>query len=186
MWQDSWRTGSSQVRATAVEGKGPHTLLSAPLDAAAPREILPLGLLDSLGAQGHELAFLDRGPRCRSLQIGQGTLEMGLDIACNEFIAVQHLFPCAPLSSLDQEAAKATALLVQTLDMRNQIVGRANARGASVYHRGDDLVGRTIDHCGESHGLLKVLALIASCPNTRLGHGLFAAIGQKHTHPHAP
>ena len=37
---------------------------------STPREVFPLGLLDSLGAQGHELAFLDCGPRCRSLQIG--------------------------------------------------------------------------------------------------------------------
>ena len=37
---------------------------------STPREVFLLGLLDSLGAQGHELAFLDCGPRCRSLQIG--------------------------------------------------------------------------------------------------------------------
>src|SRR2546426_4942157 len=111
---------------------------------------------------------------------------MRLHIACDELIAVQHLFPCAPLSSLDQEAAEATTLLVQTLDMRNQVVGRANAPGASVHHLVDDLVGRTVDHRWESHGLLKILALIASCPNACLGHGLFAAVGQKDSHRHAP
>src|SRR5262249_12299852 len=111
---------------------------------------------------------------------------MGLHITCHELIAVQHLFPCAPLSSLDQETAEATALLVQTLDVRNQVVRGANAPGASAHHRVDDLVGRTVDHRGESYGSLKVLALKASCPNTRLGHGLFAAVGQKDAHHHAP
>ena len=111
---------------------------------------------------------------------------MGLHIARYELIAVQHLLPRAPLGSLDQETAEATALLVQTLDVRNQVIGRPNAPGASLHHLVDDLVGRTVDHRGESHGLLKVLALIASCPNARLGHGLFAAVGQKDSHRHAP
>jgi hypothetical protein len=102
---------------------------------------------------------------------------MGFHIACDELITVQHLFPCAPLSSLDQETAEATALLVQTLDVRNQVIGRPNAPGASVHHLVDDLVGWTIDYRGQPHGLLKVLALIAPRPNACLRHGLFATVG---------
>src|SRR5262245_45944803 len=95
---------------------------------------------------------------------------MGLHIARDELIAVQYLLPRAPLSSLDQETTEAAALLVQTLDVRNQVVGRPNAPGASVHHLVDDLVRRTVNHRGEAHGLLKILALIASCPNARLVH----------------
>src|SRR4029450_640878 len=102
---------------------------------------------------------------------------MGLQIACHELIAVQHLFPCAPLGSLDQETAKATALLVQTFDVRNQVVRRPTAPGPPGPPLPDGLAGPPIDHPGESDGLLKVLALKPSCPNACLGHGLFATVG---------
>src|SRR5262245_2008525 len=111
---------------------------------------------------------------------------MGLHIAGHELIAVQYLLSRAPFSSLDQETAKATALLVQTLDMRNQVVRGANAPGPSLHHRIDDLVGRTVDHRGESYSSLKVLALKASCSHAGLGHGFFATVGQKDAHHHAP
>src|SRR5262249_5573918 len=111
---------------------------------------------------------------------------MGLHIACHKLIAVQHLFPCTPLGSLDQETAKATALLVQTLDVRNQVVRGTNAPGSSLHHRIDDLVGWTVNHRRESYGSLKVLALKASCSHACLGHGFFATIGQKDSHHHAP
>src|SRR6266851_7693643 len=124
--------------------------------------------------------------RARGLQIGQGALEVWLHVARDQLIAVQHLLPRAPLGGRDQEAAEATALLVQTLDMRNQIIGCANAPGAAVHHLVDDLVGRTIEHRGEPDGLLEILALIASRLEARMRHSLFATVGQIDVHRHAP
>src|SRR5574341_2277290 len=83
------------------------------LDTATAREVCSFGLLDGLGTQAHELVALGGGPGARGLQIGQGALEVGLDVARHQLIAVQHLLPRAPLSGPDQQATKATALLVE-------------------------------------------------------------------------
>ena len=95
---------------------------------------------------------------------------MGFDVTCNEFIAVQHLLPRCPLGGLNHEAAEAAAFLVQTLDVRNQIIRCADTPGPVFDHFINDFVSRTVD-LKESQGVFKVFALIVPRPDARLLKG---------------
>ena len=144
------------------------------------------GFVEGFGAEGHEVVAVAGGPFLGGFQVGEGVLELGHDVAGDEFVAVADLLAVGPLGGHDEQAAEAAAGLVQPMDGGDQVVGRAHAPGAAVDHGVDELVGRTVEGLLKAHGVFEVVALEASGTDAGLLDGFLAGLGDMNGHDQPP
>ena len=67
------------------------------------------GFVQRFGAEGHEVVAVAGGPFLGGGEVGEGVLELGHDVAGDEFVAVADLLTVGPLGGHDEQAAEAAA-----------------------------------------------------------------------------
>ena len=78
------------------------------------------GFVEGFGAEGHEVVAVAGGPFLGGGEAGEGVLELGHDVAGDEFVAVADLLAVAPLGGHDEQAAEAAAGFVEPMDGGDQ------------------------------------------------------------------
>src|SRR4029450_7160319 len=123
--------------------------------------VILAGLLNGTGPSRHQSLSTLSSPAVGRRGTHHRPLELGHDIARQQFVAVQHLVPRSPVDGLHEEATVPTAALFQTLDPRYAVVRRANNPKTGIGHKIDHLVQWAIKDRPPPVGTLRILPQIA-------------------------
>src|SRR5262245_33964457 len=123
--------------------------------------VILAGLLNGTGPSRHQsfstLSSPAVGRRCACHR----PLELGHDIACQQFVAVQHLVPWGPIDGLHEEATVPTAAFFQALDPFYAVVWCTDNPKTGISHKIDHLVQWAIKDRPPPIGTLRILPQIA-------------------------
>src|SRR5262249_25118974 len=114
-------------------------------------------LVNGTRAPCHQVLAPLSGPTVRRRSAEHRPLEVGHDIARQQFVAVQHLAPRGPVDGLYEEATIPTAALVQALDPLYTVVRRADNPITGIGHKIDDFVQWAIKDRPPPVGALRIL-----------------------------
>src|SRR5215510_15799032 len=102
--------------------------------------VILAGLLNGPGPARHQSLSTLRGPAVGRRRACHRALELGHDIARQQFVALQHLVPRSPVDGLHEEAPVATATLFQAFDPLYAVIRRADNPITGIGHKIDHLV----------------------------------------------
>src|SRR5215510_3522689 len=123
--------------------------------------VILASLVNGTGPPRHQGLTTLSGPAVGRRRACHRSLELGHDIARQQFVTVQHLVPRGPVDGLHEEATVPTAALFQTLDPFYAVVRRADNPKTGIGHKIDHLVQWAIKDRPPPVGALRILPQIA-------------------------
>src|SRR5262245_19186358 len=123
--------------------------------------VILAGPLNGTGPSSHESLSTLSGPAVGCRRACHRSLELGHDIARQQFVAVQHLVPWSPVDGLHEEATVPTAALFQALNPFYAVVWRTDNPKTGIGHKIDHLVQWAIKDRPPPIGTLRILPQIA-------------------------
>src|SRR5262245_60003880 len=124
--------------------------------------VILAGPLNGTGPSSHQSLSTLSSPAVGCRRACHRSLEMGHDIARQQFVAVQHLIPWSPVDGLHEEATVATAALFQAFDPLYAVVRRADNPKTGIGHKIDQLVQWAIKDRSSPVGALRILPQVAA------------------------